>query len=100
MPNNSRASFAVVTASRTLWQPAVFGKTLTPSSRISDQKASPVLPPAVSRRTETVTSSAPEARIACCMIGGRGIERRADQQARAELFAIECNHRVSLPAAA
>ena len=34
------------------------------SRLISDQKASPVLPPAVSRRTETVTSSAPDARIA------------------------------------
>ena len=70
--NNSRASFAVVTASRTLRQPAVFGSTVTPSSRISDQNASPVLPPADSRRNETVTISAPEARIALCMIAGDG----------------------------
>ena len=72
VPNNSRASFAVVTASRTLRQPAVFGSTVTSSSRISDQNASPVLPPAASRRSDTVTISAPEARIAACMIAGEG----------------------------
>ena len=72
VPNNSRASFAVVTASRTLRQPAVFGSTVTPSSRISDQNASPVLPPAASRRSATVTMPAPEARIAFCMIAGDG----------------------------
>ena len=72
VPNNSRASLAVVTASRTLRQPAVFGSTVTSSSRISDQNASPVLPPADSRRSDTVTISAPEARIAACMIVGDG----------------------------
>ena len=72
VPNNSRASFAVVTASRTLRQPAVFGSTVTSSSRISDQNASPVLPPAASRRSDTVTMPAPEARIAACMIAGEG----------------------------
>ena len=70
--NNSRASLAVVTASRTLRQPAVFGSTVTSSSRISDQNASPVLPPAASRRSDTVTMLAPEARIAPCMIAGDG----------------------------
>ena len=72
VPNSSRASLAVVTASRTLRQPAVFGSTVTPSSRISDQNASPVLPPAASRRSDTVTMLAPEARIASCMIAGEG----------------------------
>src|SRR6185437_956801 len=70
--NNSRASLAVVTASRTVRQPAVFGSTVTLSSRISFQKESPVLPPADSRRRDTVTISAPEAWIAFCMIDGDG----------------------------
>ena len=70
--NSSRASLAVVTASRTLRQPAVFGSTVTPSSRISDQNASPVLPPAASRRSDTVTMLAPDARMASCMMAGEG----------------------------
>ena len=84
--NSSRASFAVVTASRTLLQPAVFGSTVTSSSRISDQNWSPVLPPAVSRRTETVTIWLPLARIASCMIFGDGYSalpiRRREENSR------------------
>ena len=38
VPKTSRAICAVVTASFTVWQPAVFGRTRTPSSRISAQK--------------------------------------------------------------
>src|SRR6202035_5019480 len=88
--NNSRASFAVVTASRTVRQPAVFGSTVTPSSRISDQNASPVLPPAASRRSDTVTISAPEARIAPCMIAGDGYSalpiNRREENSRSKNF--------------
>ena len=62
----------MVTASRTLRQPAVFGSTVTQSSRISDQNASPALPPAASRRSDTVTICDAAARIACCMIAGEG----------------------------
>jgi hypothetical protein len=53
-------------------QPAVFGRIFVPSARIKDQKLSPVRPRAVSRRSDTVTMLAPEARIASCMIAGDG----------------------------
>ena len=61
VPKTSRAMWAVVTASLTVWQPAVLGRTRQPSSRISDQKAWPARALAASRRSETVTISAPEA---------------------------------------
>ena len=41
VPNTSRAMCAVVTASLTVWQPAVLGSTRTPSSRMIDQKPWP-----------------------------------------------------------
>src|ERR1700724_3815182 len=94
--NSSRASFAVVTASRTLRHPAVLGSTVTSSSRISDQNASPVLPPAASRRSDTVTISAPEARIPPRLIAGGGEGRAADQQAGGEGFAVEVQHGISV----
>src|SRR5260370_16773619 len=67
VPNNSRASFAVVTASRTLRQPAVFGSTVTSSSRITDQNASPLLPPPASPPPPTLTPSPPHPRTPPCL---------------------------------
>ncbi len=63
---------AVVTASLTEWQPAVLGSTRTPSSRISDQKPWPARSPAASRRSATVTTSAPAARTAALSTAGEG----------------------------
>ena len=62
----------MVTASRTLRQPAVLGSTVTSSSRIRSQNVLPARPPADSRLSDTVTISAPEARMASCMIAGDG----------------------------
>jgi hypothetical protein len=64
--------WAVVTASLTEWQPAVFGSTCTPSSRISDQKPCPARSPADSRRSATVTTSQPAARTAAVSTAGEG----------------------------
>src|SRR3954451_12728254 len=68
----SRAISAVVTASLTVWQPAVFGSTRTPRSRMRCQKLVPAPLPPDSRRSETVTISASEARIASAKIFGEG----------------------------
>ncbi len=70
--NTSRAMCAVVTASLTEWQPAVLGSTRTPSSRISDQNPWPERSPPDSRRSDTVTTSAREARTACVSTAGEG----------------------------
>ena len=72
VPKTSRAIFAVVTASLTEWQPAVLGKMLVPSERISDQNFSPALPPAISRRNETVTTEVPDALTASARMAGEG----------------------------
>src|SRR5579872_5419881 len=68
----SRAICAVVTASFTEWQPAVLGRTRTPSSRISVQKSWPSRRRADSRRNETVTISALDARTASARMAGDG----------------------------
>ena len=70
--NSSRAMCAVVTASLTEWQPAVLGSTRTPSSRTSDQKAWPARSLPVSRRSDTVTTSAFETLIASASTAGDG----------------------------
>ena len=58
----SRASFAVVTASRAVKQPAVFGNTSSPAS----SSTSTIDPRALgsTRRMATVASSAPDSRAA------------------------------------
>ena len=89
VPNTSRAMCAVVTASFTEWQPAVLGSTRTPSSRISDQKPCPARSPPDSRRSDTVTTSAPRGAHRRAQHRRRGIARRAQQQARAQRGAIE-----------
>ena len=68
----SRAICAVVTASLTVKHPAVFGSTLTPSSRIRSQNGRPARTPPLSRRNETVATSAPDARNASARIAGEG----------------------------
>src|SRR3954468_6325014 len=69
VPNASRASFAVTTASRAVKQPAVFGNSSTPhSSRtsVSEPRACGSI-----RRSAIVTSSAPVARIASASVSRR-----------------------------
>jgi hypothetical protein len=68
---SSRAIRAVVTASRTLWHPAVLGRTGTPRPRMMSQKGPP-WPPAASRRNETVATPAPERRKAASITDGEG----------------------------
>ena len=70
--NTSRAISAVVTASRTLWQPAVLGSTRTSSERMSSQKPWPARAAPDSRRSDTVTTSTPDARIASPSTAGEG----------------------------
>jgi hypothetical protein len=75
--NSSRAMWAVVTASFTEWQPAVLGSTRKPKDWMNCQKLWPALPalpwPAPpSRRSETVTTSAPEALMARSSTAGDG----------------------------
>ena len=70
--NSSRAMWAVVTASFTEWQPAVFGSTRRPSARMNDQKLWPPRSVPASRRSDTVTTSAPDALIASPRIAGDG----------------------------
>ena len=70
--NTSRAMCAVVTASFTEWQPAVFGSTRTGSPRISDQKPCPARSPPDSRRSATVTTSARAACTAAASTAGEG----------------------------
>ena len=70
--NTSRAMCAVVTASFTVWQPAVLGSTRTSSPRMIDQNPWPARSPAASRRSATVTTSTPAARIASVRIAGDG----------------------------
>ena len=72
VPKTSRAICAVVTASLTEWQPAVFGRTRTPRSRTMAQKSSPARLPPLSRRSETVATPAAEARKASARIAGDG----------------------------
>ena len=59
VPNASRASLAVSTASEAVAQPAVLGRTRTPSSSSSD--SSEPLPDASTRRTATVAMAVPDA---------------------------------------
>ena len=70
--NSSRAMCAVVTASFTVWQPAVLGSTRTPSDRMSDQKLWPARSLPLSRRSDTVTTSASDALIASTRTAGDG----------------------------
>src|ERR1700733_7702400 len=72
VPNTSRAICAVVSASLTLWQPAVLGSTRTPSSRTSDQNACPERSPPDSRRSDTVTTPARGACPAAASTAGEG----------------------------
>ena len=99
VPNSSRAIWAVVTASRTQWQPAVLGRTRTPSSRMIDQKPSPARLPPISRRSETVATSAPAAPTASGEDRRRGILRRAEHQARGRSGSRRPPAWLSLPAA-
>ena len=70
--NSSRAMCAVCTASCTEWQPAVLGSTRRPIAWMNDQKLWPARPVPPSRRSETVTTSAPDALIAASRIAGEG----------------------------
>ena len=70
--NSSRAMWAVVTASFTEWQPAVLGSTRRPSDWMNCQKLWPARPLPPSRRSETVTTSAPEALMARSRMAGDG----------------------------
>ena len=62
----------MVTASFTVLQPAVLGSTFTPRSRMICQKLWPDFATPDSRRSETVTISVPEARIASARMAGEG----------------------------
>ena len=69
VPKSSRAICAVVIASRAVWQPAVLGRSRTPSPSTRRRKSCPA--PA-SRRRLTVATPAPEARNASARIAGEG----------------------------
>ena len=80
---------AVVTASLTLWQPAVLGSTRTPSARMIDQK---LCPRALAARLAAQRHRDHLGARRLDRIGqhlGRGIARRAEQQPRGQLDAVE-----------
>ena len=69
--NASRASCAVSTASRAVWQPAVFGSSSTPASA-STSISEPRGAAGSTRRSATVTSSLPLAAIASASSSSEG----------------------------
>ena len=95
VPNSSRASFAVVTASRTLRQPAVFGSTVT--SEFADQRPELIAGLAAGGLAAHRDGDDLRARCADRLLhdGGRGIKRRADQQARGEVLVVEVQHEIA-----
>ncbi len=80
----SRAICAVVTASLTLWQPAVFGSTRTPISRISRQKSCPSLQPRRLAPERHGDDLRPARAHRLGKDRGRGILRRAEHEAGAQ----------------
>jgi hypothetical protein len=63
---------AVVTASLTEWHPAVLGRTRKPSARIIEKNPWPERSLLDSRRSDTVTTSVPDAFTDCVSTAGDG----------------------------
>ena len=85
VPNASRASFAVSTASPAVAHPAVFGSTRTPSSW-SNERSEP-RPDASTLLTATVATAAPDSTQRAAQRFEAGHPAGAEEEARAQYLA-------------